>query len=66
MEEEVRQILRHALQGETAAPQQDLASRIRARVSVFGGVDLEIAPREAARDPPALVLRARGSARSRK
>ncbi len=66
MEEEVRQILRAALQGDTAAPQQDLASRIRARVAALGGVDLQIAPREPAREPPDLsaVVRPRRTRRS--
>jgi antitoxin FitA len=51
MEEEARQILRAALQHEP--PQGlDLAARIRARVAVFGGVDLPIAPREPVRPPP--------------
>ena len=52
MEEEVRQILRTALQDAppTAAP--DLGSQIRARVAAFGGIDLKIAEREPARSPP--------------
>lgn len=55
MEEEVRQILRQAVQGDAAVlPQQDLAARIRARVAAVGGVDLKIAPRELPRDPPDL------------
>ena len=65
MEEEVRQILRQALQGDTVAPQQDLASRIRARVAAVGGVELRIAPREPAREPPDLsaLVRPRKPAR---
>lgn len=65
MEEEARQILRQALQGDIAAPQQDLASRIRARMAAVGGVDLQIAPREPAREPPDLsaLLRPRKQAR---
>ena len=65
MEEEARQILRQALQGDTAAPQQDLASRIRARVAAVGGVELRIAPREPAREPPDLsaLVRPRKPAR---
>ena len=69
MEEEVRQILRQAVQGDAAAPpQQDLASRIRARVAAVGGADLKIAPRELPREPPDLSgvpqprKRARGAA----
>jgi plasmid stability protein len=55
MEEEVRQILRQAIEGDTPAPpQQDLASRIRARMAAIGGVELKIAPRELPRDPPDL------------
>lgn len=53
MEEEVRQILRAALQ-EPAAQTEDLGSRIRARFSALGDVRLAIAPREPAREPPAL------------
>ena len=65
MEEEVRQILRQALQGDTAAPQQDLASRIRARMAAVGGVEMRIAPREPAREPPDLsaLMRPRKPAR---
>jgi antitoxin FitA len=51
MEEEARQILRQVLQGDTAGPQQDLASRIRARVQALGGVVLEMAPREPGPEP---------------
>jgi antitoxin FitA len=51
MEEEARQILRAALAQEPAQG-PDLASRIRARVAVFGGVDLPIAAREPVRPPP--------------
>lgn len=50
MEEEVRGILRQAL-GETAAP-RNLAAAIRARIAPLGGVDLELPPREPAREPP--------------
>ena len=65
MEEEARQILRQALQGETAVPQHDLASRIRARMAAVGGVELQIAPREPAREPPDLsaLVRPRKPAR---
>lgn len=50
MEEEARDILRSALStGE--APAGNLVSAIRARFAPLGGVDLEIAPREAARAP---------------
>lgn len=67
MEEEVRQILRQAIEGDTLAQtEQDLASRIRARVAAVGGVELKIAPRELPREPPDLsgVLQPRKRARS--
>ena len=54
MEEEARQILRAALQ-EPAVPTQDLGTRIRARFAVFGGVEMQIAPREPVREPPAIA-----------
>lgn len=50
MEEEVREILRQAI-GE-GAPPRNLAAAIRARVAPLGGVDLELPPREPAREPP--------------
>ena len=64
-EEEAQQILRHALQDGSVAPQQDLALRIRARVAAVGGVETRIAPREPAREPPDLgaVVRPRKPAR---
>lgn len=52
MEEEARQILRASLQESAPAPAQDLASRIRARFSALGDVQLAIEPREAVRSPP--------------
>ena len=66
MEEEVRQILRQAIEGDTPArPQQDLASRIRARVAAVGGVAMKLAPRELPREPPDLgaAVRTRKGAR---
>lgn len=66
MEEEVRQILRQALEGDTVAqPEQSLASRIRSRAAAVGGVELKIAPRELPREPPALgaVVRTRRGVR---
>ena len=70
MEEEVRQILRQAVLADAAllvkfTPQQDLASRIRARVLAFGGVELAIAPRELPREPPDLSVVARPPKRAR-
>ena len=53
MEEEVRSILRAAL----ASPVEDnsgasLYTAIRARVKSFGGIDMELPPREPQREPP--------------
>ncbi len=45
MEDEARNILRAALSTEAAKP-RNLFDAIRARVEPFGGVDLEIPPRE--------------------
>ena len=50
MEEEARLILRDAV-GAEAGP-DNLASAIRARFAPFGGVELELLPREAMREPP--------------
>ena len=65
MDEEAQQILRQALQGDIAAPQQDLASRICLRVAAVGGVEMRVAPRGPAREPPDLgaVVRPRKQAR---
>lgn len=52
MEEEVRQILRAALQGGMPAEGNDLAERIRARFADMGGVELVLPPREMPREPP--------------
>ena len=51
MEEEARQILRAALQ-ETAAPTEDLGSRIRARFAPLGDIQLALEPREPPNEPP--------------
>lgn len=51
MEEEVRDILRAALNQE-AAPARNLAEAIRARIQPLGGVELELPPREPIREPP--------------
>ncbi len=51
MEEEARNILRAALVGEVAAA-PDLAQAIRRRFAPFGGVALELPPREPMREPP--------------
>ena len=50
MEEEARVILRETL-GRKPAP-QNLANLIRARFGPLGGVDIELPPREPAREPP--------------
>ena len=52
MEEEVREILRVALNENK--PPINLAQSIRARFEPLGGVELDIPPREPMRDPPAL------------
>lgn len=51
MEAEARTILETALRG-SRAPGRNLAARIRARFAPLGGVDLDLPPREAAREPP--------------
>jgi plasmid stability protein len=51
MEEEARNILREALDAETALP-RNLAAAIHDRFAPLGGVDLEIPPREPMREPP--------------
>ena len=50
MEEEARLILREAVGRKTGT--ENLASAIRARFSPLGGVELELPPREPAREPP--------------
>lgn len=50
MEEEARDILRAALSREPTQTGSLVAS-IRARIEPLGGVELEIAPREAMREP---------------
>ena len=50
MEEEARQILREAV--DRKAGPENLATAIRARFAPFGGVELEIPPRETMREPP--------------
>ena len=52
-EEEVRVILREAV--ERKAGPANLAIAIRARFASFGGVELEIPPREPMREPPRFV-----------
>lgn len=53
MEEEARGILRAALAGRVEDDSgAALYAAIRARVEPFGGVELELPPREPQRDPP--------------
>ena len=51
MEDEVRHILRAALQ-EPASPASDMGTRIRARFAALGDVQLPLAEREPVRPPP--------------
>lgn len=51
MEEEARNILRAALEQETA-PTESLGTALHAIFKPFGGVALEIPPREPMREPP--------------
>lgn len=51
MEEEVRDILRAALEQEPVTG-EDLVSIIRAHVEPLGGVELELPPRGPMREPP--------------
>jgi len=53
MEDEARDILRTALSVEPTQS-RGLVDAIRARVESFGGVELDIAPREAMREPVSL------------
>ncbi len=53
MEDEVRHILRAALQ-EPAGPTADMGVRIRARFAAFGEVQLPVVEREPVRPSPAL------------
>lgn len=52
MEAEARRILQAALVSEDAPPVRHLYDRVRARFASLGGVELELPPREPARDPP--------------
>lgn len=51
MEEEARSILRSALKTEPLSG-QSLLDSIRAMVEPYGGIGLELPPREPQRDPP--------------
>ena len=52
MEAEVRRILAAALGASGRRHGLDLYERIRARFAPFGGVELDLPPREAAGEPP--------------
>ena len=56
MEDEVRHILRAALQ-EPSVPVPDLGARVRTRFAPFGDIQLSIDAREPVRPPPALGQR---------
>ena len=51
MEQEAREILRSALAVE-AAPTRNLGTAIRERFAPYGGVELDIPPRDPMREPP--------------
>ena len=51
MEEEARSILRSVLKAEPLSG-QSLVDSIRAMVKPYGGIELELPPRELQRDPP--------------
>ena len=52
MEAELRAIVTHAVETPTRPPEINLADAIRRRFAPFGGVKLEIPPREPVREPP--------------
>ena len=51
MEQEAREILKQALEDE-AAPDRNLGTAIHELFRPFGGVELEIPPRQPMREPP--------------
>lgn len=51
MEEEVRTILSNAVRAEPLSG-QSLVDRIRAMVEPYGGIELELPPRDLPHDPP--------------
>jgi plasmid stability protein len=53
MEAEARRILQTGLAKDESRPGRSLSQRINARFAALGGVDLELPPREPAREPPA-------------
>ena len=52
MEAEVKRILQTALAKPAVQTERNLYDRIRARFAPLGGVDLELPPRDPAREPP--------------
>ena len=52
MEAEARRILQTALTPQGGPATRHLYDRVRARFASLGGVDLELPPREPAREPP--------------
>ncbi|HQT61485.1 MULTISPECIES: FitA-like ribbon-helix-helix domain-containing protein [Acidiphilium] len=52
MEAEARRILQTALTKDASRSGRSLAERIHARFAALGGVDLELPPRDNAREPP--------------
>ena len=52
LEAEVRNILQKAVSARDVLPARNLYERIHARFARLGGVDLELPPREEAREPP--------------
>jgi antitoxin FitA len=52
MEAEARRILKTALGESLRPPERSLYERIHDRFAALGGVDLDLPPREAIREPP--------------
>lgn len=52
MEAEARRILHSTLNAPPRAPASNLYDRIRALVDPLSGIDIELPPRDPARDPP--------------
>ncbi len=52
MEAEARAILKEALMSRRPTSGESLAAAIRRRFAPFGGVELELPPREPGREPP--------------
>ena len=52
MEAEARHILQNALSGSGKATGRNLYDRIHSRFAPLGGVELDLPPREQAREPP--------------